>query len=176
MAEAEQTPQETQPGPQAPPAQTDQSQSVTWTASEFIAHDKSPGWYLLLFVCTLAGSALVFLITRDKISVAVVMVAGLAMGVYAGHKPRQLEYQLGQGSITAGGKSYNLNEFRSFSVVPEGAFAGITFMPLKRFGAPLTVYYAPDDEEKIMTILSAQLPFEEHHGDAVDRLMRKIGF
>jgi len=34
----------------------------------------------------------------------------------------------------------------------------------------------PADEDKIMAILSVQLPFEEHHADAVDSLMRHIRF
>jgi len=153
-----------------------QAQSVTWTASEFIAHDKSASWYLLLTGGTLLLAALVFLVTKDKVSVAVIIVAGLMLGIYASHKPRQLEYKLDQNGLSIGNKRHFFNEFRSFSVVPEGAFAGIIFMPLRRFAVPLTIYYAPDDEEKIMAIVSPHLPFEEHRADPIDSLMRRIRF
>jgi hypothetical protein len=41
-------------------------------------------------------------------------------------------------------------------VVPEGAFNSIVFMPLKRFAVPLSIYYDPKDEDKIIAVLSAQ--------------------
>jgi hypothetical protein len=151
-------------------------QAIAWTASEFVAHDKSAGWYFLLTGVTALVAALVFLITKDKISVSVVVVAGIIMGVYGARQPRQLEYRINQRGIGIQGKYHNYDEFRSFSVVPEGAFASIVFMPLKRFGVPVTIYYAPDDEDKILALLSDQLPFEEHRADAVDRLMRRIRF
>ena len=155
---------------------TDGNQDITWTASEFVAHEKSAGWYFALIIVTIIIAALVFLVTKDKISVGVVVTAGLLLGVYGSHKPRQLEYKIDQSGVSIGGKYYGYHEFRSFSVAPEGAFAGITFAPLKRFAVPITIYYVPADEDKIVTILSAQLPFEEHRADAVDTLMRHIRF
>jgi hypothetical protein len=154
----------------------DDSQSVTWTASEFVAHDKSAGWYILLIAGTLALAVLVFFITKDVISVGVVIVAGLLLAVYGAHQPRQLEYVVNNSGIGIGQKHYSYHEFKSFSVVPEGAFSSLVFMPLKRFAVPTTVYYAPDDEDRILSILSDYLPLEEHRRDAVDSLMRRIRF
>jgi hypothetical protein len=49
-------------------------------------------------------------------------------------------------------------------------------MPLKRFATLTTVYYAPEDEDKIVNLLSKHLPLEEHKLDAVDHLMQRIRF
>jgi len=174
---AEQPQQQEDPSNPSPPAaESAADQDITWTASEFIAHDKSSGWYGMLVLGTLAAAGLAFLVTRDYVSVAVVIVAGMVLGVYAGHQPRQLEYKLDKKGFSIAGKRHAFNEFRCFTVEPEGAFAGITFMPLKRFAAPITIYYAPDDEKKVMDLLSAQLPFEEYRADAVDNLMKRIRF
>lgn len=176
-------PEEAQPAPARPPLQepdaanaNDGVDNVNWTASEFVAHDKSAGWYCILAVAMAAAAALIFLITKDIISVAVVVVAGTVLGIYASHKPRQLEYQIDNQGIGIGQKRYDYREFKSFSVMPEGAFASIIFMPLKRFSPPLAIYYAPDDEDKIMGFLLDRLPFEEHKPDAADRLVRRIRF
>lgn len=150
--------------------------SITWTASEFIAHDKSGGWYMALAVVTAAVGGLVYLITRDYISVGVVVVAGLLLGTYGARQPRQLQYQLNDHGLAIGPKTYTFDQFRSFSVVSEGAFSSITFMPLKRFAPPISIYYAPEDEEKIVNLLSQALPIEQRRLDAVDNLMRKIRF
>lgn len=149
--------------------------TITWTASEFVAHDKSAGWYMSLALIAALVSGAAYLVSRDLISAGVVIGAALLLAVYGSHKPRQLEYRLGPRGITVGAKAYGYDEFRSFAVVPEGAFSSIVFMPLKRFSPPLSIYYAPEDEERIVAMLSDRLPFEEHR-DAIDSLMRRIRF
>lgn len=152
------------------------AQNITWTASEFIAHQKSPGWYMALAGTALAIAALIFLITHDRVSVAVVVVAAVMLGIYGARKPRQLQYQIDNSGISIGQKHHGYDEFRSFAIMSEGAFSSIVFMPLKRFAPPTTIYYAPDDEESIVNVLADCLPFEEHNPDAIDRLMSRIRF
>lgn len=160
-----------------PPAILDNdSQGITWTASEFVHHDKSASWYGGLVISTVLLAGLIFLITKDAVSVAVVIIAGLVLGIYSTHRPRQLEYRVDQRGVFISNKYYSYDDFKSFSVVSEGAFSSIVFMPLKRFAPALTIYYAPEDEESIMALLADQLPFEEPRRDAVDSLMRRIRF
>lgn len=149
---------------------------ITWTASEFIAHAKSFGWYAALFLAAAGFAALVFLITRDPVSVGVILFGAIMFGIYAGHKPRELEYRVDTRGLTIGSKHFTYDHFRSFSVLPEGAFSSIVFMPLKRFAVPTTIYYAPEDEDKIVGLLGDCLPFEQRGHDAVDRLMHRIHF
>ena len=106
----------------------------------------------------------------------VVIFAGILLGIYGRHQPKQQQYRLDQNGIGISDKYYGYDDFRSFTIAPEEAFAGIVLMPLKRFGVPITIYYAPDDEEKILTILSDHMPFEEYRGDPVEDLMRHIRF
>jgi uncharacterized membrane protein len=150
--------------------------SVSWTASEFIAHDKSSGWYLGLAIAAVVGAILIFLITKDAVSVAVIVVAAIVFGVYGARRPRQIQYRVDQRSLTIGDKRHGYDEFKSFTVMPEGAFSSIIFMPLKRFSTVTTIYYAPEDEEKILKILTGSLPYEEPRRDAVESLMRRIKF
>lgn len=155
--------------------QTD-PKAITWTASEFIAHAKSPSWYLALSAVAAALSAVVYLISRDIISVIVVVVAALLLGFYGGRQPRQLEYKLDFKGLSIDDKHLGYGEFRSFSVMTEAGFSSIVFMPLKRFAAPTTIYYPPEDEDKIVGVLSGHLPLEERTHDAVDRLMHRIRY
>jgi len=166
-----------EPTPAAPLQPSTDSDSIEWTASEFIAHDKSAGWYGLLVLGTLVLAAIIFLLTRDKISTGVVVVAGLALGFYGHRKPRQLRYALNGSGLTIGDKHYPLEQFRSFAVMDEGgAFSSIAFLPLKRFGQLVTIYYDPNDEDAIVDLLGDRLPMEPRQHDAVDRLMKKIRF
>ena len=151
-------------------------QEIAWTASEFIAHAKSFGWYAALGLAAIAGAALIFLLTKDIVSAGVIITAALFLGIYAGHKPRELEYRLDNSGLSIGQKHFGYSQFRSFSVLPEGAFSSIVFMPLKRFAVPTTIYYAPEDENKIVNLLGERLPLEDGGHDAIDRLIHRIHF
>lgn len=149
---------------------------ISWTASEFIAHDKTAGWYGMLALVTALLAGLIFLITRDFISTSVVIFGALLFGVYASRQPRQLPYRLDRHGLHIGQRYYDLRQFRSFSVVPEGAFSSIILMPLRRFAPQITIYYAPEAENRIVDVLAAQLPYAEYKHDMVERLMRQIRF
>jgi hypothetical protein len=154
----------------------DDPDSISWTASEFVAHDKTSEWYMLLGLGTVAAAGLMYVLTKDFVSVGVIVLAAVIFGIYGAHKPRQLQYRVDPRGVTIGDKTYGYNEFRTFSVIPEGAFSSIVLMPLKRFAVAISIYYAPQDEEKIVELLSQQLPYEQRRRDAVDSLMRKVRF
>jgi hypothetical protein len=144
--------------------------AIQWSASEFIEHSKSKRWYMSLAGVTLVLSALVFIITRDKISTSVIIVAALAFGIFAARKPRVLEYRLDEGGLTIATKFYAYEQFKSFSVMDEGPVASIYLLPLKRFMPALSLYYSEADEARILEMLSDRLPLEERQVDKVDRI------
>jgi hypothetical protein len=150
--------------------------SITWTASEYISHEKSTGWYALLALATAAIASALYLITKDFVSVGVAVISGTILGISAARKPRELPYRVDTHGISIDSKQYAYGNFRSFAIMPEGAFTSIVLVPLKRFSPLLTIYYAPEDEEKIVSLISAELPNEERKYDAVDHLMRRIRF
>lgn len=156
--------------------QEPQGEEVNWTASEFIAHEKGINWYLALVASVLFFTAIVYLVTRDKITTAVIILAAIIFGVYAARKPRTLSYRLGAAGLMVGEKFYDFNHFRSFVVYHEGAFSSVSFMPLRRFMPILTVYYSPEDEQRIVQLLSLRLPMENRGRDVIDRFLHRIRF
>lgn len=154
----------------------DEQGAISWSASEFVAHDKTPGWYALLLITAGVFAVGVYLLTKDMVSAGVVVVAAIILAVFASHKPREQRYILDDQGIVVGQRRYDYDDYKSFAVTSEGAFSSLVFMPLKRFAVPLTIYYAPEDEERIVSLLSERLPLEEHRLDAVDNLMRRIRF
>lgn len=150
---------------------------VRWTASEFIEHEKDAGWYGRLGFATVVVAGLIFLVTRgDKITVGMIVILAIFFGIYASRKPRTLSYKLDGKGLTIGGKMYGYDGFRSFSAADDGAFPGITFMPLKRFSAAVTIYYERSDEAKIMRILSNYLPHEQLKRDLLEQFLHYIRF
>ena len=162
---------ETHVAPSVPPAE-----DITWTASEFIARHKGVEWYLILFGATALLAVAIYFLSKDFITVGAIVVAIVLFGVAAGRKPRVLTYQLNDKGLKIGQKFYPYSMFKSFSVIDEEAFSSVMLLPLKRFMPPISVYYEPKDEERILTLLSTHLPVEHRQVDMMDHLMRRIRF
>lgn len=158
------------------PAGHDTGKTVTWTASEFIAHQKGPDWYLALGLGGLLVTAAVYFLSRDIFSAVVVALAAVLFGVAASRQPREIQYGVDDHGLSVSNRHYNYSDFRSFSIADEGPFKSINFMPLKRFMPIMSIYYDPADEDKIAEVISAHLPLETHKLDAVEKLMRRIRF
>lgn len=151
--------------------------AVEWTASEYIAHHKSAGWFIMVGVGTAVAAILTYIITRgDIISSIVIAVAGCAFGIFGARQPQVLNYRVDESGLHIGAKLYPYSDLKSFAVLEEGAIDSIMLLPLKRLMPIISVYFAPEDEQKIMNVLSAYLPVEQRSLDPVERLMRKMRF
>lgn len=150
--------------------------TVSWQASEYVHHPKQASWYTGLALGIGVVTAGTYLLTRDWLAPVVIAVMGAAVWSFANKQPRTLSYALDPKGIQVGDKSYPYDQFRSFSIVEEGAMSSILLSPLKRFMPPLSLYYAPDDEEKILTILSLHLPHNQSQPDIIERVSSRLRF
>jgi hypothetical protein len=150
--------------------------AVEWSASEYIAHEKSAGWYALFSLGSIVTVALVFIITRDILASIVVLMACGAISVFAVRKPDTNNYVIDENGIKVKDKTYTYAEFRSFSVVEEGGINSLWLKPLKRFTPPVVMYCSPADEQKIVDVLANFLPNEERELDAIDRFSKRMRF
>lgn len=150
--------------------------TVTWSASQFIAHEKSSTWYGAFILFTIVFTALVWWMTKDITSCIVVIISALVFVYYASRKPQLNYYILDPSGITINKHFYNFQNFQAFSLVQEGAFTSINLLPLKRFSPLMTIYYDPNDEKKIIELLSKYLPIEPAREDMIEKLMHLIRF
>ena len=150
---------------------------ISWSASEYLAHSKSAGWYGMLLLGGAALVAVIYFITGgDLFATISVAIAILAVGAYAGRPPATKQYTLSEQGIQVDQATHQYSSFRSFSVVEDGAINSIWLKPLKRFSPMLVMYCSPDEEEGIVNMLSNFLPHEQRELDPLDRLSRKMRF
>lgn len=152
------------------------TEAISWTASEYIDHEKRASWFIGLSLAAVAVAALLYFITDDVVTAVVVFIVAALFGVTGARKPRTLNYQLDSSGVSIASKYYPYDSFKSFTVVNEGAFNSVQLLPLKRFMPTISLYYPPDHEESILRALSDYLPHEEQSRDPIDRLMRKVRF
>jgi hypothetical protein len=151
-------------------------QSIDWTASEFISHDKTHGWYLLMGIGSILLAGAVYVFNRDIFATVIVLFTAIIFGVLAARKPRVLSYAVGTDGVMVDSKLHSYSEFRSFAIIQEGGIESIWLMPLKRFAPIMSVYFEPQDGKQIVGMLSRFLPIENHKLDPIDKFMHKVRF
>ena len=149
---------------------------LTWEASEYVMHHKSSAWFIGLACAAASLSLLLFLLTKDVLTVLLIMLMAAAVAVYAVRQPHTLTYSLSDSSIVVGHKEFHLSDFKSFSIMHDGSFYSINLIPTKRLAPPLTIYFDEKDAEKIMEILSRHLPHVEKEPDPIDKLSKYLRF
>lgn len=159
-----------------PSAPATELEPVQWTASEFISHQKNGSWYAMLGGGFVIFSALIYIFTKDIMSIIFIGIVLILFLIIAGKKPQQRTYVLDSHGIAIDSKFYPYSDFKSFSIGNEGAIGSAVFMPLKRFMPELTVYFAPDDGLRIVDTLAAHLPNDQRNERSIDRFMSRLHF
>jgi hypothetical protein len=149
---------------------------VNWSASEYISHEKSASWYLILFAFGVVATAIVYLVTKDIFASVAILLGCVSMGIYAGRKPSVKNYTIHEKGIQVDEIFHSYAKFRSFSIVEEGAIDSIWLKPFKRVSPTVVMYFSPDEEQKIVDVIANYLPHEQRELDVVDRFSKKIRF
>ncbi len=151
------------------------SAKITWEASEYIHHTKGFGWILGLFLISAALFA-VAIFTGAWTFAALIVVMAIAIGVLAFRPPHVLHYTLSNQGLQVDNHFFAFSDFRAFNVTSDGAFYTIMLLPTKRFMPAVNIYFAEENGERIVDVLSARLPMEKISQDPIEKLMRKIRF
>jgi len=155
---------------------TIEDMEVKWSASEFVSHEKTTNWYILLTIIVVLIAAIIYFVTKDIFSTVVVGLVAIIVGAYGALKPRVLEYVVNNSGIQIGSKQFPFEDFQSFSILDDSALPGIQLLPQKRFMLPITMYFAPKDGDKIIAILSDYLPYEPKKLDVIEKISTRIHF
>lgn len=160
--------------PYTPPSHVEDD-ILSWEASEYVHIDKGRSWLigLTIIVLILVGISLWL---QEWTFAVLVVVMGVAMGVFAFRRPHVLHYTLTHDGVQIADKLYHYKDFRAFGILEDGAFYTMTLIPVKRFAPALSVYFAEPQGDKIVDIVGEHLPMEKIEPDLIDVVMRRLRF
>jgi len=147
-----------------------------WLSLEYVAHKKDRSWfvYYTIFICIILLS--IFALTRDILTCIVVLLCLLAFGYYANKQPKQVTYRLYDHFFSIGTKIYRYSQFKSFTIDRDVSASGIILRPLRRFAPFTAIYFPPEFEKDVVSIIEPTLPLEDRKEDLLDRLLRRVRF
>jgi hypothetical protein len=150
--------------------------SISWSASEFVQHDKNKGWHLYIGIGAVLVAIAVYLLTRSIFGAVVMVIVGVILAISGNLKPRMINYTISPEGITANDKHFGFMSFKSFCVIDDGGHPNLQLLPQKRFAIPITMYFDPNNEDQVVSILGEYLPFEHRERDFVDKLSTRLKF
>jgi hypothetical protein len=154
-------------------AATPKTQSIIWTASESVDHQRGKIWYL---VAILVAAAIVGLAiwTKQYTMGGLAIIMLIAVIVVVRKPAREINYELSDAGLTIDGRLRPFEEFRAFGVRRDGALWQLVLIPVKRFGLAVTMFIHDDQGEQIVDALGGRLPMEDVPVDMVDKLTRRL--
>lgn len=154
---------------------TDVTIPVDWIAPEYFVGAKGKMWYFLLGIIAAAFIAVSIFVFQSYSFAVLVLVMAIALVVYTKRPPQEIKYTLSvQQGLYIGDKLYNLQDYKSFSIVQNNNRNFIELIPIKRFSPALSVYFPQDAGERIVDILASRLPMEQTKPDIMDKIIEKL--
>lgn len=168
------TPETIASEPMGRPLVTDQS--IEWQASEYVEHEKSAKWFVMLAVAALALVALAVFLLKNYTFAILIVVMTVAVAVWGRRPANEMHYRLDASGVWVSGKFFAMHDFRSFGVIQEGAIYAVVLLPVKRLSPGVRVYFPEELGEQIVDILGASMPMEDIQPDWIDSITRKLNF
>ncbi len=156
--------------------QTMQGNGFEWQASEYVEHEKSAKWFIVLIVVALALAALAVFLLKNYTFAILIVVMAVAVAVWAKRPAAEMQYQLDASGVSVNGKHFAMHDFRAFGVLQDGGIYAVTLLPTKRFSPGVTIYFPHELGEQIVDMLGMALPMEDMQPDWIDKLTRKLNF
>ena len=84
------------------PTQTDKptGDSVSWSASEFVHHEKNGGWHLMIALGSVVLAVVIYFLTKSIFGAATIIIVGVIFSIFGKLKPRVLDYAITPEGLT----------------------------------------------------------------------------
>ncbi|MGB4762620.1 MAG: hypothetical protein WBP12_04685 [Candidatus Saccharimonas sp.] len=157
-----------------PDVDTGDDALLRWHATEYIHHDRTMLWYVILGVVVVAFIALALLVFHSITFAILIPVMLIALVVYVRRPPSVLNYILSRKGLHVNDKLYTYDQFKAFGVVSHDGLHSVVLIPRKRFQVSQTIYFPEEAGESLVDMLASRLPMQEVEPDAIDKLLKKL--
>lgn len=153
---------------------------ISWQSPDYKLKSKSVVWYLgmVLFISVVLLAIVFFqgfsiLAVSEMVALIAIVVS---ITVATNRKPLEVKYSVNPYSLTANGKSYSLDNFRTFSVNKgNSGNEEIILIPNSDYSPPLSLRLDDVTKQQVFDIISESVPYKQIELGFIDKLARKIG-
>jgi len=149
---------------------------LSWTAPEFIYHNKTRAWFIVLGIVS-AALLIISLLLKNYFGALLVPIASFLIYVHARKQPRQLTIAITDEYINIGQfLSLAHKEITSFWIFEEPSIRSLSLETKKVLQPKISVLLAGQNPAAIREILIKFVPEKKHEEYFTDIIARKIKF
>jgi len=148
----------------------------SWDAPEFLYHEKSLLWHVVVYSILLLFVGLMFLL-KQWVAIPVFLLIAILIYQYAEVKPKNVAIAITNLGVIVGDKFYPFSEIKSFWVLYNPPIKQVSFELTKRFSPVISVSAEGVDLGIIKDIISSHVVEDDTRTeDFMDRIIRYIRF
>lgn len=154
---------------------------IRWSSSSTITYEHSGSWNLILFGVAglIVGGLVLLAVLQGRIPsfseftiMGLVIVTVITILMVSKQPARETNYVLSESGLGIDGAEHPFSEFRAFGVNQEGVLWQLTLIPVKRFGAAITIFINAEQGEQIVDVFGTRLPMEKIETHPIDKITR----
>lgn len=152
----------------------DQSLIFSWSAPEYIRHDKSNRWYLTAGIIALLTSALALFLGNWTMALAVLALAAVYWYLDTYHPPKVTKIELSEMGVRVGHMFFPYSQIQSFWIIYDHGIKTLNFKALNHWFGDVVIQLGDIDPVEIRNFLIAQLPEWEGKREPVSEMFLRI--
>jgi hypothetical protein len=155
----------------------DESLTISWRAFEHHHRHHSSDWYWALGIVTVSV-ALIALLFSDVLLSAVVLLAGVAIGLVASRPPGEMSFEINERGVVAHREFFSFKDMRAFWIADDQFGEPHLFIDTPRVMTPDIIIPIPDDyqDEIRGMLLHAEVIEREMSEPLPHRILEFFGF
>ncbi len=149
---------------------------ISWQDLEFPLHNKSITWYLELILVAFVISGLLYFLTKDVITIIVILIGLITLVLYGLKKPKIINFAVSSQNFKIGNHTYQLALFKSYSIREVDLYhSSLSFLPIKRFSPSVILYVKHEKIPEITKMLATIIPLEDTKMSIIDYIIEWFG-
>lgn len=157
-------------------AESQQLKSITWEAPEHHHTEKSPEWFAIVGILTLAAAAAAYTVGNVLFAVLLVLI-GLVMSLATLRTPDVIPYAVTSRGVRVDERLYPYTTLESYYIDDEDPKGPQLLLRGERLIMPLIVIPLPEEEaDEIEDLIAMKLPEEHLEESFFAKLLEFVGF
>jgi hypothetical protein len=148
-----------------------QPQTIAWQDYEFPVRVKSKKWFLKIIAATAIIGAILFILSRDYVTIIALIVGVLVLIAYSFRKPKITNFTVNKQRITIGKHQFSFMDYNAYFMKEYENHNAIVLIPYKRFAPSVTIYIKDEYVDQVVDLISEIIPIGAEPFNMIDFIL-----
>ena len=148
---------------------------LSWSAPEFVRHDKGPAWFIILGI-VVGIFFIISLLMKNYFFAVLILMAGGLIYIHALKHPRTLKFSLSEEQLKVGDHIFHLSDLKSFWIFEDPDVRLLRLETKRTFMPQLHLPLGDQQPQTLRQAFIQFIPEKKQQESLIDIFSRKIKF